>query len=136
MGDSSKKPPESSARIEVTEPEPEQHDVLMLTGGRTEDGEGIKALRARPEKLELAELRPIKGGKPLGDGELVSLHERKGSPVLWDVKSEYGGPDLPRDHDGPVRVSTDQYREGWEAVFGKKKRRQARGKKKGKAELN
>ncbi len=119
MGERSKPPKKDITPAPAPEP-PEDHDVVLLTGSRTEDGEGVHALRARPNKLELAEIRPLKEGKPLNEGELISLHAREESPALYDVKVEYA---KGKEHAGPVRVTTSSYRQGWEAIFSKKKSR-------------
>ena len=97
------------------------HDVVLLHSP-TDDGNGLRALRSRPGRVELAEIRPLKEGKPLDTAaEVVSLHPRKESPLLWDVAVQYS----PRqasssEHSGPPRFTTGQYRGNWEAVFGKK----------------
>ena len=98
------------------------HDVVLLHS-RTEDGEGIRALRSRPRRLELAEIRPTRPGKPIS-GELVRLHPRKETPLLCDVEVQYSAEESGGDatgHDGPPRVATRSYRDNWEMVFGKKK---------------
>ena len=120
MGEETKRPrkpdpaPEKEKKVEL----PPDHDVVMLTGGRSEDGQGLTAIRSRPDKLELAELRPVQEGKPLAGKELISLHAREGSPVLWDVKVEHRGADGTASHAGPARVTSRPYRKGWDKVFG------------------
>jgi hypothetical protein len=103
----------------VAEQEPE-HD-LVLVHGRTEDGEGLRALRSRPGSLALTELRPLREGQPLSpSAELVCLRERKESPVLWDVEVMYSKAEAAeaRGHEGPARVSSDRFRHNWDRVFG------------------
>lgn len=98
------------------------HDVVLLHS-RTEDGEGMRAIRSRPEKLELAEIRPLKKGKPLASGEIIRLQPREESPLIFDVKVQYDGrPAQDMCHSGPPRYSSARYCENWEAVFGKRKR--------------
>lgn len=95
------------------------HDVVLVHG-RTEDGEGVRALRSRPRRLDLAEIRPVKQGKPLQGGELVRLRQRGESPLLYDVEVQYAEEsDTSADHAGPPRVTSSAYRRNWEAVFGK-----------------
>jgi hypothetical protein len=91
-------------------------DVVLLTGP-TEDGEGIKVVRAREERIEAGEVRPLKDGKPLGAGEIVKLAPRPGTPRVCDVevltkvgREERGS--------GPPQVATSAYRESWERIFG------------------
>jgi hypothetical protein len=98
-----------------------KHDVVLV-GPPTEDGEGHSALRSRPGRLEVAELRPAVEGRDLGSGELVRL-KSLGPPNLYDVDVLYGDQDRAAkdpaaDHFGPPRVASDAYREGWEQIFG------------------
>jgi hypothetical protein len=107
----------------------EDHDVVLLHG-RTRDGEGFRALRSRPDRLEAAEIRPLESGKPMTGGELVSLKEREGSPLLWDVQVELDPqadrrtPERARP--GPAQYATDQYLKNYEAIFGGKRQRRSR----------
>ena len=137
MGEQSKPPGKPGPKKEEKVELPEDHDVVLLTGGRSEDGEGLTAIRSRPSRLEIAELRPMKAGKPLNGQELISLHHRQGSPMLWDVKVEHRGADGTAPHAGPARITTTSYRKGWDKVFaaGKKKRIRVKGGT-GKAGLN
>jgi hypothetical protein len=91
-------------------------DVVLLTGP-TEDGEGIRVVRAREERIEAGEVRPLKEGRPLGDGEIVKLAPRAGTPRLCDVEvvAKLGGE--PR-ASGPPQVATSAYRESWDRIFG------------------
>ena len=98
------------------------HDVVLLHS-RTEDGQGVRALRSRPSKLELTEIRPIKEGKPLMAGEVVRLRPRQESPLLCDVDVEYSLETEGGDHDGPPRVASRAYRDNWDAVFGRAPRK-------------
>ncbi len=106
---------------------------VVLVHGPTEDGAGVRALRSRPGKLELAELRPVKEGQPLAAREIVSLRRRKESPLLYDVKTLYAAEEETRGaagstgHEGPARVSSSRYRDGWEAIFARKKTKPKRG---------
>ena len=94
----------------------DRSDVVLLTGP-TDDGEGIKVVRARDARIEAGEVRPLKDGKPLGTGEIVKLAPRAASPRLCDVEVLTKlGPD-PRGA-GPPQVATTAYRESWERIFG------------------
>lgn len=92
-----------------------RQDVVLLAGP-TDDGEGIRVVRAREERLEAGEVRPLKEGKPLGNGEIVKLAPRAESPRVCDVEvvakigAERGS--------GPPQVATSAYRESWERIFG------------------
>lgn len=101
------------------------HDIVLVHGV-TDDGEGVRALRSRPGRLDAAEIRPARDGRPIGSAEVVRLREREGSPVLWDVETEFDGkpePEPPRrTREGPPQVATDDYRRGWDAVFGSRRR--------------
>jgi len=96
----------------------EAYDVVLLHG-RTDDGEGLRALRSRPGRLEAAEIRPTREGEHIGDAELVTLHPRE-VPILCDVEVQYDprSPDPGPVRAGPPRVASDAYRAGWDLVFG------------------
>jgi hypothetical protein len=95
--------------------EPKHADVVLLQGP-TEDGEGIRVVRAREDRLEAGEVRPLKEGKPITSGEVVKLAPRAAAPQVCDVevlaKVEHGLPGK------PAQVATTAYRESWERIFG------------------
>jgi hypothetical protein len=97
-------------------------DVVMLHG-KTEDGQGARVLRARPGRLEAGEVRPLREGKPMVKGEVVSLSRREDAPALYDVKVEHvvdaPGPETQKSTPGPAQVATRAYRESWERIFGR-----------------
>lgn len=99
-------------------------DVVLL-GPPTADGGGVHVLRARDEKVEVGELRALEEGRPIV-GEVVTLAPRKDNPRVCDVKDSYRAPSsgattaLALAHKGPVKVSTEAYRDGWDEIFGKK----------------
>ena len=91
---------------------------MLLLGPRTDDGEGRSALRSRPGRLELAEVRPAVEGRDIGTSELVRLRPL-GPPDLYDVDVLFGDADRPAvAHGGPPYVASDAYRESWERIFG------------------
>ncbi|HEX3343998.1 MAG TPA: hypothetical protein VHS09_05465 [Polyangiaceae bacterium] len=94
-------------------------DVVM-PHGKTADGAGTQVLRARPGRIEAGEVRPMKEGKPLGAGEVVSLKQRADAPALYDVKVEHvvEGSASKAAHAGPAQVATPEYRASWDRVFG------------------
>lgn len=96
-------------------------DVALIFD-RTEDADGYKILRRRAaaEEVEMGTIRPLKEGRPI-DGEVLTLTARQDVPFLYDVKTEL--PDPRRGgrltSDGPPQIATDEYRRGWEAIWGK-----------------
>src|SRR5579859_590608 len=99
--------------------EGEKKDVdVVFLHSPTEDGEGARVIRARRGEVEAGEVRPLKEGKTLGGGEVVTLHPRPDSPRVCDVKSEYAVPT--RSSNGPAQVATRAYRDEWERIFGRK----------------
>ncbi len=95
---------------------PEGHDVALVHGA-TDDG-GYEIVRFRPDRLEAGVVRPLEHGKPIA-GEVVRLSPRDGSRVLYDVEVQCAAR-VPADRGGPAQVATASYRDGWEAVWGKK----------------
>jgi hypothetical protein len=96
-------------------------DVAMIVD-RTEDNEGFQILRRRGEDapVEMGTMRPLREGKPI-DGEVVSLRQRRDLPFLYDVKTELSEPESRRaTSDGPAQVATEDYRRGWDAIWGRR----------------
>lgn len=89
-----------------------RHPALWV--GTTKDG---NPLFHRRGESGLREMRPLKEGQPIGDGEIVTLHETNLSPVLWESES-HGR--VSTGHDGPARYTTQAYRDNYEANFGRK----------------
>ncbi len=89
---------------------------VVLMHGRTEDGEGIRVLRAREGKVEAGELRTMKQGVPLASGEVVCLTQRAEHPLLWDVKVQCRV-EAGKGHGGPARVASRAYRRNWDNIF-------------------
>jgi hypothetical protein len=101
---------------------PPARDVALVLN-RTEDAEGYQVLRHRgaDNQVEFGTMRPLKEGRPI-DGEVISLSAREDLPFLYDVKTE-----LPDPHgetrrrptsDGPAQIATEEYRKGWDAIWG------------------
>jgi hypothetical protein len=99
--------------------DPKRADVVLLQGP-TDDGEGIRVVRAREDRLEAGEVRPLKDGKPLASGEVVKLAPRPSAPQVCDVEVlAKVGEALPSQPAGkPAQVATTAYRESWERIFG------------------
>jgi hypothetical protein len=103
----------------VKEDKPESTDIALIHG-RTADGEGLRVLRRRDDRVELGDVRPLEQGKPI-QGEVVTLKPRPEFPLLCDVKVELEAPQQRGDkrcqHAGPARVASDEYRRNWERIF-------------------
>lgn len=96
-------------------------DVAMILD-RTEDNEGFQILRRRDAEgpVEMGTMRPLREGKPI-DGEVVTLRQRRDLPFLYDVKTEVADPEPRRGtSDGPAQVATEDYRKGWDAIWGRR----------------
>ncbi len=92
--------------------------------GVTEDGDGLRILRAREGRLEAGEVRPLQHGRPL-HGELVRLTPRHDVPGLHDVQVllPHGAPSIPTPQaarQGPAQVATDTYRRNWDRIFSRR----------------
>jgi hypothetical protein len=96
-------------------------DVAMIVD-RTDDNEGFQILRRRGEEgpVEMGTMRPLREGKPI-DGEVVTLRQRRDLPFLYDVKTQLPDPEPRRaTSDGPAQVATEDYRRGWDAIWGRR----------------
>jgi hypothetical protein len=98
-------------------------DVALVLD-RTEDAEGYRVLRHRAtdNQVEFGTMRPLKEGRPI-DGEVISLSARQDLPFLYDVKTEMADP-RPETRkrptsDGPAQIATEEYRKGWDAIWGR-----------------
>ena len=97
---------------------------LALIHGRTADGEGLRIIRKRADRVELAAVHPLKEGVPI-TGEVVTLKPRAEFPLLCDVTTEIAAPEERADtaaksRSGPAQVATDQYRENWDRIWNRK----------------
>jgi hypothetical protein len=127
-----------SGSDEQDKSDPPAFDVAVL-GGETEDGEGRRVLRLRPDGASIGELRPLKEGRPITGGEIVSLTPREQTPWVCDVGVEHRlpprtGAEAAKDKagepaearlPGPAKVATPAYRESWERIFGARDRKGA-----------
>lgn len=95
-------------------------DVALVID-RTEDRGGYRILRRRhpDSEVELGTIRPLEEGRPI-EGEVVSLRPREDVPFAYDVKTELEAPTSSRrfTEDGPAQIATEQYRRGWDAIWG------------------
>ena len=98
--------------------EKDQGADVVLLHSPTEDGGGVRVLRARRGEVELGEVRPLAEGKPIS-GEVVTLKPRPEAPRVCDVDVQYAANEA-RATAGPAQVATAAYRDNWEATFGSK----------------
>jgi hypothetical protein len=99
---------------------------VALIHGVTPDGEGLKILRARGDRLELGAIRPLREGAPI-TGEVVTLRPRANFPALCDVETHFKpeeandrqepAPTALAQRTGPAQVATDEYRRNWDAIW-------------------
>lgn len=104
---------------------PATPDVALIHGV-TPDGEGLKILRARGDRLELGAVRPLRDGAPI-TGEVVTLKPRSNFPALCDVETHFKPLETASDRQelpaavvqrtGPAQVATDEYRRNWDAIW-------------------
>ncbi len=113
-------------------PRPRKPKDVALVVGPTADHEGVHVLRKRgeDEPVELGTVRPMKEGEPI-DGEVVKLRPRKDEPFVFDVKTMMSGRKAGHGErrltsDGPPQVATDDYRKGWDAIWGEGRGKDAR----------
>lgn len=100
------------------QPKPRSQDVVLVHGV-TDDGKGLRVLRARDGGLEQGACRPLEEGKPI-HGEVVQLRPRKECPVLCDVDVKVAAParaPAAADRHGPPQVATAAYRDNWDAIW-------------------
>ena len=115
--------------------EPKAPKDVVLPFAPTDDGKGVRVLRAREDRVEAGEMRPVADGQPL-HGELVRLTPREDSPALCDVevlhdpKAKAGEASTQREREPaqlpgggtrrtrPAQVATDTYREHYTQIFG------------------
>ncbi len=101
-------------------PDPKAPKDVVLPFAPTDDGKGVRVLRAREDRVEAGEVRPVADGQPL-HGELVRLTPREDSPALCDVEVLHDSREQPKEgHARPAQVATDTYREHWTQIFGDK----------------
>ncbi len=100
---------------------------VALVHGVTSDGEGLKILRERGDRLELGAIRPLREGVPI-TGEVVTLRPRPNFPAICDVETHYKPTEEASDRrepappsvvqrTGPAQVATDEYRRNWDAIW-------------------
>ena len=124
---------------------PKKTKDLLLVKGPTEDGTGVRVIRARPERLELGTMKPLQDGRPI-DGEVVRVNPHPECPYLYEVETEYSSqgaegsdrtgstadsprktegsaPSAPSRNAGPPKVASEAYRRNWDAIWNRQSRR-------------
>jgi len=101
-----------------------QKKDLALVFGPSADGEGWSVLRRRAgsKTVEAGTLRPLREGRAI-TGEVVHLAPREEAPFLFDCETdeELSTPAAPA-LAGPPQVATEEYRRGWDAIWGTRAR--------------
>jgi len=110
---------------------PAPKDIAILNGP-TDDGQGARVLRIREGgDISAGEIRPLREGEALNQSEIVRLHPLDRERGVCEVEVLHGpqepgtqeesrsrqarqGNDQPK---RPARVSNDQYRKNWSAIF-------------------
>ncbi|EYF07506.1 hypothetical protein [Chondromyces apiculatus] len=113
----------SLGRGDAREASPGRGDArgdLLFVHSPSDDGQGLRVIRKRENRIEFGELRALEEGRPL-HGEVVQLHQREEHERLFDVEVMLDAAHTaPAAHarSGPAQVATDAYRSNWDAIFG------------------
>src|SRR5262245_14223395 len=98
---------------------------LALVFGPSEDGQGFNMLRRRADgsAVEAGTIRPLQEGRAI-TGEVVNLQPRSEAPFLFDCETDAELSTLPAEPalSGPAQVATEEYRRGWDAIWGSRTR--------------
>lgn len=109
----------------------EEPGDLVVIADADPESRDVTVVRPTAEGVVTAVLKPVKSGEPLM-GDLVRLEPLPRIPVLARMRTVLRHPDAPAlrgpsDDESPAPRtflgSTDAYRRGWEAVFGKERDR-------------
>jgi hypothetical protein len=96
---------------------------LALVFGPAADGDGLNVLRRRAgsRAVEAGILRPLREGRAI-TGEVVRLEPRAEAPFLFDCErdEELSTVKAQEAMSGPPQVATDEYRRGWDAIWGRR----------------
>lgn len=98
---------------------PGDRDILILGPAI---GSARACIRHRPDhSIETGLAQPLKDGVPI-HGEVVQIQPLEEAPGCYEVKDHCSvsrTQPSPKPAKGPAKVSSDQYRNGWERVYGK-----------------
>ena len=85
-------------------------DDTMILGPEVDPGVNLY-IRRRGDQTDCGLVRSVKEGEPLYDEALML--QRRGSGPVYDVTPVFAG-------NSRSKPTTDEYRNGWEKVFGKR----------------
>jgi hypothetical protein len=96
---------------------------LAMIFGPSADGEGFNVLRQRAgsKAVEAGTVRPLREGRAI-TGEVVRLEQRGEAPFLFDCETDEELSTPRAQVAGPPQVATDEYRRGWDAIWGRRAR--------------
>lgn len=95
---------------------PRRKRDLVYVHDQIKGRKGYRVVRAREDRIELGEMRPLEDGQAI-HGDIVKLKPRKEHPRLFDAEV-VEGTEVPRPGaHGPPKVSSDDFRRGWDDVF-------------------
>ncbi|MGZ3423235.1 MAG: hypothetical protein ACXWUG_25255 [Polyangiales bacterium] len=94
-------------------------DRAFIVGEMADKQVAVLRQRGEGAPVEAGLVRPMKEGEPI-TGELVTLKPTSEDARLCDVEVHHDARPK-KDHAGPSRVSTDEYRSGWDQIFGAKR---------------
>jgi hypothetical protein len=100
---------------------------LALVFGPSADGNGVNVLRRRAgsSTVEAGTLQPLREGRAI-TGEVVRLEPRAEAPFLFDCETdEELSTARAQPLTGPPQVATEEYRRGWDAIWGRRERSSA-----------
>jgi hypothetical protein len=84
---------------------------------------GIRGIYKDDKGVSLREFRPVEEGKPIM-GELAKLTPREESRLMdaeiMSLPSTPVAPTSTTGHEGPAKVNSEAYRQGYDRIFGKK----------------
>jgi hypothetical protein len=118
--------PERSVSDSDDSPTPAGSDVVLVHGV-TDDGKGLKVLRARSGEVETGAVRPLEEGKPIL-GEVVRLQPRQECPLVCDVvvdlpkQTASAEPAPAKQSKGPAQVASNAYRDNWDTIWARPKK--------------
>jgi len=95
-------------------------DDVALVFGRDEQGVHVLRRRGPDAPVEAGVLHPLVEGKPITE-EVVSLRPRSDAPLVFDVSTVLERPTPRAAGDGPSQVATEEYRKGWDTIWGRKR---------------
>lgn len=102
----------------MSEEKPAGKDCIIPLGPIGPDL-GFPALRIGRDGVAAGMMTPVVDGKPLGERDILSLEPVDGLPAYEATVLYEGRRPSSSQHAGPALVNSQQFRSGWDAVFGK-----------------